>query len=95
MDDLFLEYLQDEDLNGGRYKNDDENVSLVSQQRRESSRSFPMESMPLKTTRRRTQENSSAMHVTSLGTMQVNVQTRRRVEMRHNRGSYMGKGSSR
>jgi hypothetical protein len=50
----FQEELRDEELNGGQHKNDDENLSLSSQERRESSRRFPVESLPLKMTRRRT-----------------------------------------
>jgi hypothetical protein len=53
-DDFIQEEIQDEYMNGGSHKNDDENLSLVIQKRRESSRSFPVESLPLKIERRRT-----------------------------------------
>jgi hypothetical protein len=39
-DDFVLEELQDEDLNGGQYKNNDENVSLVSQEKKGKFKKF-------------------------------------------------------
>ena len=38
--DFVLEELQDEDLNGGQYKNNDENVSLVSQEKKGKFKKF-------------------------------------------------------
>jgi hypothetical protein len=39
-DDFVLEELRDEDLNGGRYKSDDENVALVSQPKKGKFKKF-------------------------------------------------------
>jgi hypothetical protein len=83
-DEFVLEELQDEYLMEVSTRMTMRMLLFSAKKRRERSRNFPMESMPLKTIRRRTRAKSSSMHVTSLGSMQVNVQTRRRVEMRHN-----------